>query len=1064
MRRLALLVMSVALTGCFDLALPGQPGPGTIQGRLVYQVPGQRLLLPAAGAQVELLSSSLTATADGDGRFLLEGLTVTGGVVLARFDLEGDGAFERQRALDLRELKAGAGRDVALGEVVLNRNAAATGRVRRGDVAGPGGHGGISVFVPELGFQTYSGDNGDWVLEELPEGTLPVAFFARGYAPQAFELTSTSASPGRLREVSLSPSAVSGDATATGLVTLSSGEALPGVSVRALSFELTRTVTSSEGGEVVFSAVTPGVYSLAYEKAGFETVVLRSVLLAPGENALQPVSLREGTSVPWVSDFELPDGGLADGGMAFCLGQCAAGFGCTSTGSCRSAGCESQSCALCSKGRCLEPQCAGGPTCAPGEVCEAGACVPLECAGVSCPAGRCVSGGSCLPTQCTSLTCAPGLVCSAERCVHPQCVGKACPTGTLCAEGSCLPRASTLTTCAAGFVRKDGTCVEAVCQGAACAAGASCRGGACVAEGLFAAGIVGPRADLNLWESVLAANLDGTWRRLNVTALPKVRQLAFSLDGRWLFAVGEDDTLRRSLDGITWTTVWTGTLTSGGLLKSIAVFPDGQLYGAVVGGYGSGLTRVIRSADDGSSWATAARPIGNFNGDPDLYSVAPPDLMSYFNATQCCQSRAVQRFDGGVLMQGLGAAPRLVFDPQGFGPTLVAEASLLFLDGGVSGPVSTGLGAVVYSEAPRTFIWAASAQSVWKSPDHGLAWGSRSTATPASLDLTSLVQGVDGTLYAGNRKGTPSLLASVDDGETWLPIAPELARDPGLSDRYDTWQPDASYGYQALVIPTQPNGFFYEKGPVLGRSTVEPQWSVDGGVTVDAQGASWAAHPVLALRVSALASRSCSLGTLRCGGACVDVAVDAAHCGACGNACPGPAACVRGACETVAQAATVAGCADGTREGFIDLESSPALAACAGSYAGALTDPGADLLCAPGWHVCRHDDPPARAVTFAEATGFPGCFAMRASTDDGDGCEPLDCSSPSRDDLAGMGAGCAQLSGVSRPPSTVTTAGGCLADRGIINTQCCSVSIPAPGRPAGCPQRGEAGVLCCAGP
>ena len=121
--------------------------------------------------------------------------------------------------------------------------------------------------------------------------------------------------------------------------------------------------------------------------------------------------------------------------------------------------------------------------------------MPFECAGVTCPAGRCVNGGTCLPSTCASLGCAPGLVCQAGACLHPLCVGK-----------------------------------------------------------VFFAGIVGPRADLNQFESLLAANVNGAWTRLNVTALPKVRQLVFSLDGSWLFAVGEDDSLRRSQDGVTWQT------------------------------------------------------------------------------------------------------------------------------------------------------------------------------------------------------------------------------------------------------------------------------------------------------------------------------------------------------------------------------------------------------------------------------------------------------------------------------------------------------------------------------
>jgi len=71
-----------------------------------------------------------------------------------------------------------------------------------------------------------------------------------------------------------------------------------------------------------------------------------------------------------------------------------------------------------------------------------------------------------------------------------------------------------------------------------------------------------------------------------------------------------------------------------------------------------------------------------------------------------------------------------------------------------------------------------------------------------------------------------------------------------------------------------------------------------------------------------------------------------------------------------------------------------------------------------------------------------------------DGCEPLDCSNARSDDLAAIGAGCLGLSGVSLPPSS-RDAGACFADRGVVASQCCSMSVAT-----GCPQRGETGVVC----
>jgi hypothetical protein len=243
----------------------------------------------------------------------------------------------------------------------------------------------------------------------------------------------------------------------------------------------------------------------------------------------------------------------------------------------------------------------------------------------------------------------------------------------------------------------------------------------------------------------------------------------------------------------------------------------------------------------------------------------------------------------------------------------------------------------------------------------------------------------------------------------------------------------------------------------------EPDWA-DGGSVITDGTVRWRQEVALDLmRPSALLSRSCATGQQRCGAGCVDVLTNPQHCGACGKTCL--ASCIAGLCLTpgTMDGGVSVGCADGTREGFVDVTRYPDLAACEGTWLGDLDQSAsAEALCASGWHVCTEADTEVGALTTAQATAFPGCFAFKASIDGFDGCERLDCSNdPTRDDVAAVGHSCLALSGVSRSPAQVPDGGACFADRGGLASQCCSVSIPLGNRAAGCPQRGESGVVCC---
>lgn len=175
----------LTLASCTDLTLPpppAPPGPGSVQGTLVYAVPGRTTAEPAVGATVRLANSTLEAVAGEDGYFRLENLVTQGGTLLIQFDVDRDGAPDRQRRLDLAGYGAGFGKDVSLGTVLLGRNSTVAGIARRGDAADqPTGHAGTSVFVPEGPFATQTADDGSFLLEAMPEGPLTLAFFRPGY-------------------------------------------------------------------------------------------------------------------------------------------------------------------------------------------------------------------------------------------------------------------------------------------------------------------------------------------------------------------------------------------------------------------------------------------------------------------------------------------------------------------------------------------------------------------------------------------------------------------------------------------------------------------------------------------------------------------------------------------------------------------------------------------------------------------------------------------------------------------------------------------------------------------
>jgi hypothetical protein len=315
-------VILLAASGCIDVTLPEPPpppGPGSIQGTAVYAVAGRTGFRPAGGARVTLINTGTSTIADRDtGRFDLRGVRVSTGLLLFAFDIDGDGTIDRQRAIELSSIGAGVGREVALGDVVLSRNATVAGRVLRGDNPLATGHSGTAVFVPGAPFATATADTGDFVLENLPDGPLQLAFYREGYEPESRDLTVRGGEETRVAAASLSasPPTAPSPATVTGLLRFEDNSPVANARVRFISHSTTFLATSDSSGAFSVQTVTPALYQVAIEADGAASLRLYNVLLLPGMNELGTVPLTRGESMPlFVDAGELTpfDGGTGSG-------------------------------------------------------------------------------------------------------------------------------------------------------------------------------------------------------------------------------------------------------------------------------------------------------------------------------------------------------------------------------------------------------------------------------------------------------------------------------------------------------------------------------------------------------------------------------------------------------------------------------------------------------------------------------------------------------------------------------------------------------------------------------
>jgi len=293
---------------------PGPPGPGTVQGTVVYLQPGSDLELPAVGATVELLGTSVsTVVEEQSGRFTLAPITARRGNVLIRFDENRDGRPDYQQLLTLEDIKAGPGRDVALGTIQLGGNATVHGAVTLSDrLDALTGLGGTSVFVPEGPYITYTGDNGRYRLDQLPEGRVTVTFFRQGYDPGSVQLDLAPNQVFEHETVVLRRSTFSGLTRVIGTVALQDSTDASGVLVSVSGSGLTALSNASGAWEI--PALAPGLYTFGFTKAGYESAVKYNILVQGEVSAVPHVALVKGESMqPVLDGGVIPDAGSAGG-------------------------------------------------------------------------------------------------------------------------------------------------------------------------------------------------------------------------------------------------------------------------------------------------------------------------------------------------------------------------------------------------------------------------------------------------------------------------------------------------------------------------------------------------------------------------------------------------------------------------------------------------------------------------------------------------------------------------------------------------------------------------------
>ena len=330
--RLLVPVVLVFSTACFDTSLPRPIGPGTVRATLVTAAPNRADLVPAKGATVRLVGTTLDARADDDGNIVLAGISTRRGRLLFELDVDGDGSVDRSRTLSLEDVGAGFGKDVNVGQLVLGRSASIVGFARRADVRTPNtGHGGIAVFLPQLPALTFTGDDGSYVLSGVPEGTLVVTALTTGYRPESTSVEATPSEELRLAPFVLQP-VPPGATSLTGRVESLTGEPLSDVSVRSASNGEERVAVTGADGRFLFEGLQTAVYTLGLSRVDLRSLLVSNVGVGVGRNDIGVLVMTPGTGRapsldggPSATDAGSSGGGSAGGSSGGGVGGGAGG-------------------------------------------------------------------------------------------------------------------------------------------------------------------------------------------------------------------------------------------------------------------------------------------------------------------------------------------------------------------------------------------------------------------------------------------------------------------------------------------------------------------------------------------------------------------------------------------------------------------------------------------------------------------------------------------------------------------------------------------------------------------